>query len=286
MTPPSETATYSFKEDTTAVAGKGGYSNVGTIEGWLQIESRDKDPQRILTLAGRKLSGEKDEYWIEFSPATGKLRLLPSKSEADAPFADGKFHHFAFSLDRYDDISFGFDGKDPQKLTWDDKTKADLLIQQLTIGHFKDQSGKDHPGFVGKIAGLHLWQKKLTSAEIGAAGNWHTSHCPTADFGFKEIDPIELLGYLNPVLPSFIFYCEPRGFWVMDGTENDEPKQADLRDYGQYHHSVYEVPRYFLTTREKNRIRFILSATERIKNHCAYLRINLNNSSSQLTTSF
>jgi Concanavalin A-like lectin/glucanases superfamily/MAC/Perforin domain len=248
MNPPSPPAMLSF-EETTAVAGNGGYSKVGTIEGWVQIESKNKDPQRLLTLTGRRLSGEKAEYWIDFSPATGKLSFL--KSEADAPFADGKFHHFAFTLDRDEGMSLGFDGKDPQKLSSEDKVTANLLIHQLTIGHFTDHSGTDHSGFVGKIAGLHLWKKKLTSAEIGAAGNWHASYCPTPDFGFKEIDPIGLLGYLNPVVRSFIFYYEPRGHWVMNGTESDEPKQADLPDCDQYHHSVYEAPRYFLTTREK-----------------------------------
>jgi hypothetical protein len=37
----------------------------------------------------------------------------------------------------------------------------------------------------------------------------------------------------------------------MDGTENNEPKQVDLPDCNHFHHSVYEVPRYFLTAREK-----------------------------------
>jgi hypothetical protein len=110
LTPPPESARFSFKETTTAVAGNGGYSNVGTIEGWIQIESSDGDhPQRLLTLTGRTLDGKKKEYWIEFSPASKKLRFLPGGSEADAPFVEGHFHHFAFTLDRDDGISFGID---------------------------------------------------------------------------------------------------------------------------------------------------------------------------------
>lgn len=252
MNPPSQPAMLSFSE-TTTVAGDGGYSNIGTIEGWIQIESKNKDPQRLLTLTGRKLTGEKDEYWIEFLPASGKLRLFDG-SEPEAPFADGQPHHFAFMNDRNDGMSLGFDGNDPKKLTpekttddtSEDPTKANLLVQQLTIGHFKDRSG-----FVGKIAGLHLWKKTLTPDEISCAGNWQGSYCPTVDFGFKGIDSSELRGYLNREGPSFIFYYEPQGHWVMDGTESDVPKQADLPDCDQYHHAIYDAPRYFLTTREK-----------------------------------
>ena len=38
MTPPSQPATLSLVQS-TSVAGDGGYSKVGTIEGWIQILS-------------------------------------------------------------------------------------------------------------------------------------------------------------------------------------------------------------------------------------------------------
>jgi hypothetical protein len=252
MTPPPKSATLSLNQ-TTTVAGDGGYSNVGTIEGWLQIENKTiTDPQRLLTLTGRKLTGEKDEFWIEFSPAS-KTFVFSTGSSADAArFADGQFHHFALTVDRNDGLSISFDGDDPKKVTSDDeendKLKADSLFQKLTIG---DASGSQHSGFIGKIAGLHLWKKKLTSDEIRAAGGWHAAYCPIPEYGFKEIPPIELLGFFNPQIPSFIFYYEPEGYWVMDGTETEDPQQADLLDCDQNHHAVYDSPRYFLTTREK-----------------------------------
>ena len=269
MTPPSEPATLSVNQSTT-VSGDGGYSSVGTVEGWIQVQSSSiphiagvskgpdgvsrqvvlfEDPQRLLSLTGTTLSGEKNEFWVEFSSGgempsasrkSGKL-LFPGGNEVQLPFTDlnVEFHHFALTLDRDEGLSISFDGNDPVVIPLDDKTKADLLIQQLTIGHARDLSGAEHSGFNGKIAGLHLWKKPLTSTEIGAAGNWHASYCPTIDFGFKGIaDPIELLGYLNPVVPSFIFYYEPRGHWVMESTENDEPKQEELRDGDQYHHAI------------------------------------------------
>ena len=273
MTPPSQPATLSFNPSTT-VAGDGGYSKVGTIEGWIQILSCGKpsgshpivlfeDPQRLLTLTGIKLTGEKDEFWVEFSSASGKF-LFSGGGEVEVSIADLQFHHFALTLDRDEGLSIGFDGNDPKTIITNaaDKIKADLLIEQLTIGHAKEHSGKEHPGFIGKIAGLHLWKKKLAPAEIRAAGNWHGSYCPTPDFGFNHgvrpyvgnppnDAPAELLGFLNPEIPSFTFYYEPKGYWAMDGTQTDKPHQADLPHYDQNHHAVYDSPRYFLTTREK-----------------------------------
>ena len=145
--------------------------------------------------------------------------FFPGGSEVEVPFADLQFHHFALTLDRDQGLSIGFDGNDPKTIITNaaDKIKGDLLIEQLTIGHAKDHSGKEHRGFNGTIAGLHLWKKKLAPAEIRAAGNWHGSYCPTPDFGFNHgvrphvgnppnDAPAELLGFLNSEIPTFTFY--------------------------------------------------------------------------------
>jgi hypothetical protein len=143
MTPPSATL---FLNQTTTVAGHGGYSQVGTIEGWIQLSSNKnaikgvvgvaqgqkpvrlwEDPQRLLTLTGRTLSGVTDEFWIEFSSASGKL-LFSSGGEADAPFADGHIHHFALTLDQTKGLGLGFDGSDPAIISdkWTDEKRADV----------------------------------------------------------------------------------------------------------------------------------------------------------------
>ena len=102
--------------------------------------------------------------------------FFPGGSEVEVPFADLQFHHFALTLDRDQGLSIGFDGNDPKTIITNaaDKIKGDLLIEQLTIGHAKDHSGKEHRGFNGTIAGLHLWKKnspqlKFALLEIGMA---------------------------------------------------------------------------------------------------------------------
>jgi len=256
VSPPAD-SWLQLRQTSTAV-GSGGYSSIGTIEGWILIAQGG----RLLTLKGKTLSGETDEFWFEYSTDSGKLLFSDGSSLAVA-LADNQPHHFALVLDSNKGLSISLDGADAEKITDDALTHADSIIQQLTIGHYKDSSGSEHSGFAGRIAGLHLWKKTLTSAEILAVRNWHDSYCPIPDFGFKDgvrpnhgitpnDAPTELVGFLNPEIPSLVFYYEPKGHWVMEGTESDDPKQAELPDYDQHHHAIYEAPRYFLTTRDKN----------------------------------